>query len=109
KSFGALSVVPATREQIVQLLEGKLADDKLAPDGQRPEKVALFHFAGHGEFDPDVAFLSRIVLEDNDLHVADVDRYETALGDQGTVVFLNACQSGQTARPFGMVGGWAQA
>lgn len=98
--FGALAS-GGTREALTGLLQ----------NGWPMESVALLHFAGHGEFESGVAERSRIRLEGGtSLESSDIKLLKhPALGAQGPLVILNACDVGATAQSLGAPSGWAPA
>lgn len=85
--------------------------DALIKELEKPSSapVRLLYFAGHGAFGPDDS-VALIKLENGEqLTSAEVDRKEVMLGRaHGSVVFLSACEVGNTARSFGQANGWAK-
>jgi hypothetical protein len=67
------------------------------------EPVAILHFAGHGENQPD----PRIRLIDGYVSCDDVHGGVTLGRRDGTFVVLNACETGSGALRLGLASGWA--
>lgn len=90
--------MPGTREALFDVL-----------DGQRPGPIAVLHFAGHGSVHSGVTE-GGLEMEDGLLGVGEVDQTGTGLGKRdGTLVMLNACETGAVARLLGMNTGWGAA
>jgi hypothetical protein len=72
--------------------------------------IGIFHFAGHGTFDPCLPNEAGFPLADgsvfrpSDLHGA----VQTQLSKDRPLVFLNACRSGRQAWSWTSLGGWAE-
>lgn len=90
--------VEGTRDALIKELEQPSA----AP-------VRLLYFAGHGSFSPEDS-VALIKLENGEqLTSAEVDRREVRLGHtHRPLVFLSACEVGNTTRSFGQPNGWAK-
>jgi pimeloyl-ACP methyl ester carboxylesterase len=101
----AATIDPADSSGMLSLLGGNTG--VLKPATKQP--IAMLHFAGHADFDSQATIFSKLLLQDSELLVTDVDRASTRLGSQGTVVFLNACKAGRTGTALGLVSGWADA
>ena len=90
------SPAEARRSRVVALLEGE-------------EPVHLWHFACHGNFDPNAPGNSPLILQNkrrlrpNDL----VGPAQSRLRADRPLVFLNACRVGQGGMSLTGLGGWA--
>jgi hypothetical protein len=83
---------------------------QLLREGLGGERIAVVHFAGHGEFKPGMPGASSIKLEDGSLTALEVGAVETKLGERdGPLVVFNACQVGVSGEALGVPGGWAAA
>jgi CHAT domain/Lecithin:cholesterol acyltransferase len=70
---------------------------------------ALVHYAGHGTCKTDQAEFAYLMLENGDVHVYDIRRSMVALGaNRHSLVFLNACQVGQSGLNLAVIGGFAE-
>lgn len=78
-------------------------------DGNHPACVGILHFAGHGLVDTGIAD-GGIQLEDRMVGVGEVHQSRVRLGGKdGTLVILNACETGAGAQLLGMNTGWGAA
>lgn len=78
-------------------------------DGKHPSAVGLIHFAGHGSVDTGIKD-GGIEMQDRLVGVSDVYQSRVTLGEtDGTLVILNACESGAGATLLGMNTGWGAA
>ena len=67
--------------------------------------VQVFHFSGHGSYDPANADLNALLLEDGDLNATLITGSRLAAEAQ-PIVFLNACSVGSSGFVIGRVGGF---
>lgn len=75
-------------------------------DGNYPARVGLLHFAGHGRADSGVKD-GGVKLQDGWVGVNEVDQSRVRLGRKdGSLVVLNACESGAGSKFLGMNTGW---
>ena len=91
-------------------VRGTIADFKnLLQNGLADERVAVLHFAGHGDFRPNQAGGSSIKLEDGSFVASRAGAHEVKLGDRDApLVVFNACNVGATGESMGAYGGWAE-
>jgi hypothetical protein len=89
-----VTLIPATRQQVVAAM-------KLG-------KYDAWHFAGHGELDPNKPNRSLLRLEKTDtLEPGDLAQGSVMnLGKAQPLVFLNACQTGQSIAGLAGAAGW---
>ena len=75
-------------------------------DGNHSARVGLLHFAGHGRADRGVKD-GGVKLQDGWVGVNEVDQSRVKLGRKdGSLVVLNACESGAGSKFLGMNTGW---
>jgi CHAT domain len=67
--------------------------------------VQVFHFSGHGSYDPQNTDLNALLLEDGDLNATLVTGSRLAAEAQ-PIVFLNACSVGSSGFVIGRIGGF---
>jgi hypothetical protein len=67
--------------------------------------VQVFHFSGHGSYDPANTDLNALLLEDGDLNATLITASRLAAEAQ-PIVFLNACSVGSSGFVIGRVGGF---
>lgn len=78
-------------------------------DGNHSSPVGIIHFAGHGQVDTGIAD-GGIHLEDRAVGVGEVGQSRVVLGRKdGTLIILNACETGAGAQLLGMNTGWGAA
>ncbi len=74
------------------------------------QDIALIHYAGHGSCNSDQTDMAFLVLENGDVFALSLRNHDIALGaNRHSVVFLNACQVGQSGLNLGVIGGFADA
>jgi hypothetical protein len=89
-----IELIPATHAKVTKAL----ADGNY--DG--------WHFTGHGRFQDTDPNLSSILLEnEDDLNPEDLSGEPENLGLKKPLIFLNACQVGQSGMSLTGIGGWA--
>ncbi|WP_404373814.1 CHAT domain-containing protein [Sphingomonas sp. MMS24-J45] len=75
-------------------------------DGNHSSRIGLLHFAGHGRADSGVKD-GGVKLQDGWVGVNEVDQSRVKLGRKdGSLVVLNACESGAGSKFLGMNTGW---
>ena len=101
-------------EEIKQLLGTKVRD--IVSSGPslyhllRTNDFYGLHFACHGSFNKDNPDMSTLSLEDGTwLSPIDIDGDGLAFGKKKPLVFLNACETGQSGYALTGMGGWAEA
>ncbi|MCB0095952.1 MAG: CHAT domain-containing protein, partial [Caldilineaceae bacterium] len=79
-------------------------------DAVRNGEFQVLHLAAHGNFNPDKADQSPLVLQDQqELWPSDLSGSQVrALRRERPIVFLNACHSGQIEFALTGLGGWAE-
>ena len=96
---------PARRVQVSGPLRSTADVRQMAQAGG----VQLLHFAAHGRFDPENAYLSPLSLEDGALTPFDLaGERATGLRRERPIVFLNACHTARLAFALTGLGGWAE-
>ena len=80
---------------------------KVLEAGDTVPRLSLLHFAGHGSAATQ-ALDASLCMEDEPVHIADVDVSYTELGERDRcLVVLNACETASSVKTLSWVEGWA--
>lgn len=99
----------ALKQRGLQVNEPLRSRDEVL-DAARDGSFQVLHLAAHGNFNPDKAEQSPLVLQDQqELWPSDLSGSQArALRKERPLVFLNACHSGQVEFSLTGLGGWAE-
>ena len=113
-SASSLDAAKLESTEIRRILGAKVRDISSSSDAVyqllRSSELSCLHFACHGSFNRDNPDMSTLKLEDGTgISPIDIDGDGLIFGKNKPLVFLNACETGQSGYALTGMGGWAEA